>query len=159
MSMNQKVENLWPELEWIKEKDLREKTARTWELALERSILKPEDLNRIPFTLLVGPHLKVTFMDHKRSVIHIARDAGQKINDMYHGELSVDMDDINLRCYSCRRGQAVKSMCWMMKGKPCRELTEISASPVFWRFTGRRVRCAWRKCVILLPHMPAKAIW
>jgi len=92
MSMNQKVENLWPELEWIKDKDLREKTARTWELALERSILKPEDLNRIPFTLLVGPHLKVTFMDHKRSVVHIARDAGQKINDMYHGELSVDMD-------------------------------------------------------------------
>jgi putative nucleotidyltransferase with HDIG domain len=90
--MNQKVENLWPELEWIKDKDLREKTARTWELALERSILKPEDLNRIPFTLLVGPHLKVTFMDHKRSVVHIARDAGQKINDMYHGELSVDMD-------------------------------------------------------------------
>ena len=31
-------------------------------------------------------------MDHKRSVVHIARDAGQKINDMYHGELKVHMD-------------------------------------------------------------------
>lgn len=90
--MNQEVFNLWPELNWIKNEDLRAKTAKTWELALERSVLSAADLNRIPFTLLVGPDLKVTFMDHKRSVVHIARDAGTKINDMYHGELSVDMD-------------------------------------------------------------------
>ena len=90
--MNKEVSNLWPELEWINNETLREQTAKTWELAFERSVLTPGDLNRIPFTLLVGPGLKVTFMDHKRSVVHIARDAGQKINDMYHGELTVDMD-------------------------------------------------------------------
>jgi putative nucleotidyltransferase with HDIG domain len=72
--------------------DLREKTARVWEMAFERSVLKPDDLRRIPFTLLAGPDLKVTFMDHKRSVVHIASDAGQTINAMYHGELPVDMD-------------------------------------------------------------------
>ncbi len=90
--MNNTVLELWPELEWINDEELKEKTARTWELALERSVLKPEDLRRIPFTLLCGPDLKVTFMDHKRSVVHIARDAGNKINEMYHGELPVDMD-------------------------------------------------------------------
>jgi len=90
--MNKEVLALWPELEWIKNNDLREKIAKTWELALERSVLTPDDLNRIPFTLLCGPDLKVTFMDHKRSVVHIARDAGQKINDMYKGELTCDMD-------------------------------------------------------------------
>ena len=90
--MNKTVLELWPELEWIEDKDLREKTALTWELALERSVLTPEDLTRIPFTLLCGPDLKVTFMDHKRSVVHIVRDAGNKINEMYHGELPVDMD-------------------------------------------------------------------
>lgn len=90
--MNKEVLALWPELEWIKDNDLRERTAKTWELALERSVLTPDDLNRIPFTLLCGPDLKVTFMDHKRSVVHIARDAGQKINDMYKGELTADMD-------------------------------------------------------------------
>jgi len=90
--MNKKVLALWPELEWIEDTTLKEKTARTWELALERSVLTPGDLNRIPFTLLCGPDLKVTFMDHKRSVVHIARDAAQKINDMYHGELTCDMD-------------------------------------------------------------------
>lgn len=88
-----KVELLWgEELAWIKDEQLRTQTAKTWELAFERSVLTPEDLNRIPFTLLCGPDLKVTFMDHKRSVVHIARDAGNKINDMYHGELPVNMD-------------------------------------------------------------------
>ena len=90
--MNREILELWPELEWIEDEDLREKTARTWELALERSVLTAEDLKRIPFTLLCGPDLKVTFMDHKRSVVHIARDAGEKVNAMYHGELPVDMD-------------------------------------------------------------------
>ena len=90
--VNKKVYELWPELNWIKDELLKEQTARTWELALERSVLTIDDLNVIPFTLLCGPDLKVTFMDHKRSVVHIARDAGQKINDMYHGELTVNMD-------------------------------------------------------------------
>ena len=90
--MTQEVLALWPELEWIQDEDLREQTAKTWELALERSVLTVEDLNRIPFTLLCGPDLKVTFMDHKRSVVHIAKDAGNTINAMYHGELPVNMD-------------------------------------------------------------------
>jgi len=90
--MKKEVLDLWPELEWIKNEDLREKTAKAWELALERSVLTPDDLNRIPFTLLCGPDLKVTFMDHKRSVVHIAKDAGNTVNSMYKGELPVDMD-------------------------------------------------------------------
>ncbi|MBC8491503.1 MAG: HDIG domain-containing protein [Candidatus Marinimicrobia bacterium] len=90
--MNEEVLDLWPELMWIQDENLREKVAKTWELALERSVLTSDDLKRIPFTLLCGPDLKVTFMDHKRSVVHIARNAGRKINEMYHGELTVDMD-------------------------------------------------------------------
>lgn len=90
--MTKEVYSLWPELNWIENEDLRNKTAKTWEIALERSVLTPADLNQIPFTLLAGPDLKVTFMDHKRSVVHIARDAGRKINEMYHGELTVNMD-------------------------------------------------------------------
>jgi putative nucleotidyltransferase with HDIG domain len=86
------VLTLWPELEWIGNEDLRIKTARVWEKALEKSVLTPDDLNRIPFTLLCGPDLKVTFMDHKRSVVHIARDSGNKMNEFYGDELPVDMD-------------------------------------------------------------------
>jgi len=83
---------LWPELEWIGDADLREKTVKTWELALQKSTLSPEDLYRIPFTLLAGPGLKVSFMDHKRAVVHIARECGLKFNVFFREELPVNMD-------------------------------------------------------------------
>ena len=86
------ISELWPELTWIKDRKLREQATKTWELALEKSVLTAEDLQRIPFTLLAGPDLKVTFMDHKRSVVHIAKAAGEKINEFYHGELPVNMN-------------------------------------------------------------------
>lgn len=89
--MKQEVVNLWPELLWIQDEGLREKTARTWEIALDRSVLTAEDLNTIPFTLLV-PDLKVTFMAHKRAVVHIAREAGLKCNEFFGNDLPVDMD-------------------------------------------------------------------
>lgn len=90
--MTEEIKKLWPELEWINDPELREKTARTWEVALERSVLTVDDLNRIPFTLLCGPDLKVTFMDHKRCVVHVARDAGMKMNEFFRDELPVNMD-------------------------------------------------------------------
>jgi uncharacterized domain HDIG len=90
--MNEKVKNLWPELDWIKDIPLREKTAKTWELALERSVLKPEDLERIPFTLLCGPDLKVSFMAHKRCVVHVAKESGDKMNQFFGADLPVNMD-------------------------------------------------------------------
>jgi putative nucleotidyltransferase with HDIG domain len=86
------IKELWPELEWITDPDLREKTAATWELALSKSVLKTEDLRRIPFTLLAGPDLKVSFMDHKRAVVHIARESGLLFNAFFKNELPVNMD-------------------------------------------------------------------
>lgn len=83
---------LWPELNWIENIDLREKVAKTWQLALDRSVLEPDDLKRIPFTLLAGPDLKVSFMDHKRSVVHIAKEAGLKMKEFFKDELPVNMD-------------------------------------------------------------------
>lgn len=91
-NINKEVLELWPEIEWIGDPDLRSKTARVWETALERSVLSPDDLKRIPFTLLCGPDLKVSFMDHKRAVVHIARDSGNKMNEFFGKELPIDMD-------------------------------------------------------------------
>ena len=91
-TIKKEVLQLWPELEWIGNKKLRLATAKVWERALDKSVLTPDDLNRIPFTLLCGPDLKVTFMDHKRSVVHIARDSGNKMNEFYGTELPVDID-------------------------------------------------------------------
>ena len=90
--MNDQVKKLWPELGWISDVSLREKTAKTWELALERSVLKAVDLDKIPFTLLCGPELEVTFMEHKRCVVHIAKASGEKMNEFFKTDLPVNMD-------------------------------------------------------------------
>lgn len=89
--MNEKVYELWPELEWIEDAVLRKQTANTWEMALSKSALTPEDLNTIPFTLLV-PNLEVSFMDHKRCVVHIARDSGKQIRTHLGKGLPLNMD-------------------------------------------------------------------
>lgn len=88
--MTDEVKKLWPELEWIQDETIREKTAKTWELALSRSVLSAKDLQEIPFTLKVP--VNVSFMAHKRAVVHIARDSGKKINDFFPGDLEVNMD-------------------------------------------------------------------
>jgi putative nucleotidyltransferase with HDIG domain len=90
--MTEKVKKMWPELEWIKDKSLSEKTAKTWETALERSVLTVEDLEKIPFTLLCGPGLKVSFMTHKRCVVHIAKSCGEKMDEFLGADLPVNMD-------------------------------------------------------------------
>jgi len=90
--MNEVIKTLWPELDWISDQSLREKTAKTWEIALERSVLKVEDLYSIPFTLLCGPDMKISFMDHKRCVVHIVRASGEKINEFFKADLAVNMD-------------------------------------------------------------------
>jgi putative nucleotidyltransferase with HDIG domain len=90
--MNDVVNKLWPELEWICDRSLREKTAKTWEVALKRSLLNAEDLNKIPFTLLCGPELNVSFMEHKRCVVHIAKASGEKMNEFFGNNLPVNMD-------------------------------------------------------------------
>ena len=107
--MNSSVEKLWgEELAWIKDNTIRKKTAHVWEMALERSVLTADDLNKIPFTLLVGPDLKVTFMDHKRAVVHIAKASGEKINDMFHGELTCNMDVLISGAILCDVGKLLE---------------------------------------------------
>lgn len=90
--MTDAVKKMWPELEWIKDAGLREKTAITWELALGRSVLTPDDLDKIPFTLLCGPDLKVSFLAHKRCVVHVAKESGEKMNQFFGTDLPVDMN-------------------------------------------------------------------
>ena len=89
--MDNHVRELWPELDWIGNEALREATARTWELALERSPLTAADLDTIPFTLLV-PDLKVSFMAHKRCVVHVAKASAEQMIAFFGDDLPVDMD-------------------------------------------------------------------
>ena len=89
--MREAVETLWPELAWIKDEELREKVLRTWVKAFELSPLTPDDLNEIPFTLLI-PDCPATFMEHKRCVVHIARRSAEAMDEFLGRGLPVDHD-------------------------------------------------------------------
>ena len=89
--MREAVEKLWPELGWIKDETLREKVLQTWILAFANSPLTPEDLDRIPFTLLV-PDCPATFMEHKRCVVHIARRSAEAMEEFLGRGLPINHD-------------------------------------------------------------------
>ncbi|MDG6221064.1 MAG: HDIG domain-containing protein [Candidatus Thermoplasmatota archaeon] len=82
---------LWPEVEWIKDPVLREKTLQVWEYALEQSPLTPQDLEEIPFTLLVKD-CKVSFMTHKRAVVYVSVESAKEMQKHFKDQLPIDMD-------------------------------------------------------------------
>lgn len=114
--MENEVYELWPEIKWINDEKLSDAVAATWKLALEKSVLTPEDLNRIPFTLLADT--KVTFMEHKRCVVHVSKEAGEKMNSFMGSEMPVNMDVLiagailadvgKLLEYELKNGEAVQ---------------------------------------------------
>ncbi|MEA3476267.1 MAG: HD domain-containing protein [Candidatus Cloacimonadota bacterium] len=89
--MKREIKELWPELNWIKNRNLREKVAKTWELAFKKSVLTPEDLKKIPFTLLVK-NCKVSFMAHKRAVVHIAFESAKIMQEFFGDNLPINLD-------------------------------------------------------------------
>jgi hypothetical protein len=91
MATREQIQELWPELDWIEDEDLREKTLATWMLAFERSPLAPEDLLEMPFTLHV-PDCEVSFMAHKRLVVHIALECAKKIDEFMGAAMPIDRD-------------------------------------------------------------------
>ena len=91
--MRDAVSALWPEIQWIQSPGLREQVTRTWQRALELSPLTADDLNQIPFTLLI-PNCPTTFMEHKRCVVHIARKAAESMTEFMGRDLPIDMDTV-----------------------------------------------------------------
>ena len=105
--MTDEVKELWPELEWIKDEDLRRKTAETWALALSESPLTVDDLSEIPFTLLVKD-CPVTFMEHKRSVVHIAYMSAKTMQKFFGDNLPVDLDVVVAGAILCDVGKLLE---------------------------------------------------
>ena len=89
--MNKEILKLWPEIDWIKDNDLKEKTAQAWEYAIEKSVLSAEDLEKIPFSLLIKD-CNVTFMNHKRTCVQLAVDITNRMKDNFGDEIKIDMD-------------------------------------------------------------------
>lgn len=89
--MKDKVKNIWPEIEWIKDEKLKAKVLDCWIYAIENSVFTPEDLEVIPFSLLIKD-CNITFMNHKRTAVQLSMDIANKMKQNFGDEININMD-------------------------------------------------------------------
>jgi putative nucleotidyltransferase with HDIG domain len=81
--------SIFPELEYISDKELRKSVEKVWEEACERGGWTREDIVNIPFTLLVATD-DISLAEHTRVVTNLARSIGEVMENMM--EVSINMD-------------------------------------------------------------------
>jgi len=89
--LNKDILKLWPEIDWIQDEELKGKTAKAWEYTIEKSVLSANDLEEIPFSLLIKD-CNVSFMNHKRTCVQLAVDIANRMKDNFGDEIEIDMD-------------------------------------------------------------------
>ncbi|MCW8805133.1 MAG: HD domain-containing protein [Ignavibacteriaceae bacterium] len=89
--MREKVLKIWPEINWIQKQELRDKTLDCWVYAIEKSVLSVEDLEIIPFSLLIKD-CKITFMNHKRTTVQLSVEIAKRMKENFGDEIKIDMD-------------------------------------------------------------------
>ena len=91
--MKDKVLTIWPEINWIKNNGLKEKVLQCWIYAIENSVLSIEDLEEIPFSLLLKD-CKISFMNHKRAAVQLSVDIANRMKENFSDEIEIDMDTL-----------------------------------------------------------------
>lgn len=89
--MRDKLLHAIPEFGLIEDAELREKTIRTWETAMEEGGWALDDLEQMPFTLLINP-CPVNFVEHTRAVALMAIRAAEVMSEIYADRLPINMD-------------------------------------------------------------------
>jgi putative nucleotidyltransferase with HDIG domain len=90
MPAREAVRKALPELELIKDRSLREKTLDVWIDAMEQGGWEVDDLDAIPFTLLIDTG--VSFLDHTRSVTRTAVAIAETMSGFYGKKMPINMD-------------------------------------------------------------------
>jgi len=89
--MREKLLELVPEFNLIQDADLREKSIKTWEVAMQEGGWSPDDLAKIPFTLLINP-CPASYIEHIRAVTLTAVRTAEIFADIYGERVPVNMD-------------------------------------------------------------------
>lgn len=80
--MKGKIRELLPEIDWIECRELQEKVVASYADALTTGGWEPEDMDKIPFTLLI-PDCPFSYLDHVRGVTRMAKSAMDEFNARY----------------------------------------------------------------------------
>jgi len=91
LKLKEEIKKLWPEIDWIKDESLKEQVTECWIYAVENSVLNLNDLQTIPFSLLIKD-CKVSFMNHKRTAVHLAVEMANIMKKNFGDEIKINMD-------------------------------------------------------------------
>lgn len=91
--MQDQLRKLFPEIERIRDKDLQDKTLATIEDALRLGGWKAEEIDNIPFTLLIKD-IKVSYRQHVRAVTQMAIACGKIMQENYQDSFRINFDHL-----------------------------------------------------------------
>jgi putative nucleotidyltransferase with HDIG domain len=116
--MRNKLLSLMPEFQLIQDDGLQEKTITVWLEAMAKSGWTVEDLQDMPFTLLIR-HTPINIISHTRAVTQCSLKIAEVLMEEYHGRVAIDRDTLlsgallhdvgKLFEYTRRDGEFVKS--------------------------------------------------
>jgi putative nucleotidyltransferase with HDIG domain len=89
--MKVEIAKLFPEIEQIEDEKLQEQVISTWEEAIEKGGWQIEDLDSIPFTLLI-PDCKINLITHTRAVTQTALKIAGVLSDFYKDKVQINLD-------------------------------------------------------------------
>ena len=89
--MKAEVTKLFPEIKQIKDEKLRAKVVSTWVEAIEKGGWRIEELDAVPFTLLI-PDCKINLVTHTRAVTHTALQIASVLLDFYKEKVEINFD-------------------------------------------------------------------
>jgi len=116
--MRQKILKLIPEIQLIDDAGLRELTLTVWEEGIKRGGWTIDDLQHMPFTLLIK-NVQVSLIEHTRAVTRTSLQIAEVLGKGYKGKVAVHRDVLlagailhdvgKLFEYTREKGQFLKS--------------------------------------------------
>jgi len=89
--MKEKLLKIWPEINLIKEESLREKVIDCWTFTLEKSVLDIDDLEKIPFSLLID-NCEISFINHKQTAVQLSIEMAKIMEKNFGNEFKINWD-------------------------------------------------------------------
>lgn len=91
--MREELEKLIPEFGLIGDETLRTRTLDVFVKAMEEGGWQPEDLTRMPFTLLLDP-CPANMVEHVRGVVNVARKSAETLKELYGDRMPINIDEL-----------------------------------------------------------------
>ncbi len=89
--MKTEITELFPEIKQIKDEDLRDRVVSTWEEAIEKGGWRIDELETVPFTLLI-PECKIDLIAHTRAVTQTALQIASVLSEFYKEKVEINID-------------------------------------------------------------------